>query len=75
MREMTILKVVDEVFYAQITLVVENETMDKTIIQVDSRPSDAVALAIRQSAPMYIVQSVWDKLKDQKDLLKNMHES
>lgn len=75
MREMTILKVIDEVFYAQITLVVENETMEKTIVQVDSRPSDAVALAVRQNAPMYIVKSVWDELKDQKTLLDDMHNS
>jgi hypothetical protein len=43
----------DNTFYAQITLAV-----DGSEIEVDSRPSDAIALAVRAGAPIYAADSV-----------------
>lgn len=53
-----IYKVKDGVFYAQIYLKKDNE-----MICIDSRTSDAVALALRMSAPIYIYESILDEEK------------
>lgn len=45
-----------EVFYAQIVLDVNGRRMD-----IDSRPSDALALAVRAKVPIYVAESVMDK--------------
>ncbi|MDO8473607.1 MAG: bifunctional nuclease family protein [Dehalococcoidia bacterium] len=46
----------NDTFYAKITLVV-----DGTNMEIDSRPSDAIALAVRAKAPIYADESVLDK--------------
>jgi bifunctional DNase/RNase len=43
----------DNTFYAQITIAV-----DGTEIEVDSRPSDAIALAVRADAPIFAADTV-----------------
>jgi uncharacterized protein len=43
-------------YYAQIVLDVSGET-----VEVDSRPSDAIALAVRASAPIYAEEAVLDE--------------
>jgi hypothetical protein len=43
-------------FYAKIVLKVDNQE-----IEVDSRPSDALALAVRVEVPIYVDESVMDK--------------
>ncbi len=43
----------DNTFYAQITV-----QMDGTEIEIDSRPSDAIALAIRADAPIFAADDV-----------------
>src|SRR3954471_13045415 len=45
----------DNTFYAVITLAVDGQE-----IEVDSRPSDALALAVRSSAPIYVADKVID---------------
>jgi bifunctional DNase/RNase len=45
----------DETFFAQITLTLGSET-----IEVDSRPSDAIALALRAKAPIRALGRVLD---------------
>lgn len=47
---------VDETFYAR--LVIENK--GKTI-EIDSRPSDAIALALRFNAPIFVEEKVMDE--------------
>lgn len=47
--------VVGKVFYSHLVLQSGNR-----IIEVDARPSDAVSLAIRQNAPIYVSQKVID---------------
>ena len=46
----------NDTFYAKITLDVDGGQME-----VDSRPSDALALAVRVEAPIYVEESVLDK--------------
>ena len=49
----------DSTFFAQIRLAVGTGT-DRTL-EVDARPSDAIALALRTEAPIYVAQSVLDQ--------------
>jgi bifunctional DNase/RNase len=46
----------NDTFYAKIVLNVDSEQ-----IEVDSRPSDAIALAVRTAAPIYVEEMVLDK--------------
>ena len=46
----------NEVFYARIVLEVNGKQME-----IDSRPSDALALAVRLHVPVYIAEAVMDK--------------
>lgn len=45
-----------DTFYAKIILSVDGEQ-----IEIDSRPSDALALAVRANAPIYVEEAVLDK--------------
>jgi len=46
----------NDTFYAKLSL-----SVDATEVEVDSRPSDALALAVRTGAPIYAEESVLDK--------------
>ena len=46
----------DSTFFAQIRVLVGGKTLE-----VDARPSDAIALALRTEAPIYVAQSVLDQ--------------
>lgn len=46
----------NDTFYAQIILDVDGE-----LIEIDSRPSDAIALAVRAEVPIYVAQKVMDQ--------------
>lgn len=46
----------NDTFYAKIILTVDGESME-----IDSRPSDAIALAVRAEVPIYADESVLDK--------------
>ena len=50
-KEICIHELKDSTFFAAITL-------ENTTIEVDSRPSDAIALALRFDAPIFIVESL-----------------
>jgi len=65
----------DSVYYARIIISVSNELEEKKIIELDARPSDAVAMAIQQDAPIYIAETVWDDVEDMSEVLKKMEES
>jgi len=56
LEKIEITKLEDEVFFAELTLVGEDE-----IVKVDSRPSDAIALALRARAPIYVAREVLDQ--------------
>lgn len=69
-----IVQVEGEVFYARLFIVAENEIMERKVIEVDSRPSDCLALAVRQEAPIYVVKDVWTELRDMSDVLIELRE-
>jgi len=48
----------DNVFYAKIHI-----RIGRRVVQVDSRPSDAIALALRTDSPIYVEEKVIDKLQ------------
>ena len=45
-----------EIYYARLILEAENEIMERKIIELDARPSDCLALAVRCGAPFYVVR-------------------
>ena len=49
----TVTELRESTFYAQITV-----QQDGSEVEIDSRPSDAIALAIRSDAPIYAAESV-----------------
>ena len=44
------------------------------IVELDARPSDSIALAVRQQAPIYVVKEVWDVLKDMTSVLEELRD-
>jgi len=62
----------DEVYFARVIFQVENEIQEKKIVELDARPSDCIALAVRVHAPMYVVTDLWDSLADVSDTLEEM---
>jgi bifunctional DNase/RNase len=62
----------DSTFFAQIRVVTSGRTLE-----IDARPSDAIALALRVEAPIFVAQSVLDQAQtispegdDQEEKLK-----
>lgn len=50
----------DSTFFAQIGLMVRVGGADR-LLEVDARPSDAIALALRTEAPIFVAQSVLEQ--------------
>jgi bifunctional DNase/RNase len=46
----------NDTFYAQIVVQQNGRT-----VEIDSRPSDAIALAVRVNVPIYVAEEVMDK--------------
>ena len=42
--------------------------------ELDARPSDCIAMAIQQSAPIYVSVDVWDAVEDMTETLRKMQE-
>jgi bifunctional DNase/RNase len=47
-----------ETFYAKIFLTVRKNLEDEQEIEIDARPSDAIAIALRFNAPIYMTEAV-----------------
>ncbi len=62
----------EEIYYARLILEAENEIMQRKIVELDSRPSDALALAVRAKAPVYFTRELWERLEDASDLLEEV---
>ena len=62
-------------YYARLIVVAENELQQRKIIELDARPSDCIALATAQKAPVYVSREVWDEVEDMSDVLRKMAES
>ncbi|MBT6120780.1 bifunctional nuclease family protein [bacterium] len=53
-------EIVDNTFYAIIEMKKKDE---ETVVKIDSRPSDAIALAVRANIPIFVSESVMLKAK------------
>ena len=61
-------------FYAKLTLHMKNELGEK-MIEIDSRPSDALTMAIRSHAPVFVAKSVLDKVEDVTSVLDDIQKN
>ena len=61
-------------YYARLVLSVENELKQKKIVEIDARPSDCIAMATAQRAPIYVSLDVWDEVEDMTEALRKMQE-
>ena len=52
-RRVVVSRLDDTVFYAEVELAIDGQTQ-----QIDARPSDAIALAVRVGAPMFVARTV-----------------
>jgi bifunctional DNase/RNase len=62
------------IYFARLVLSSENELQQKKIIEIDARPSDCIAMATQQPAPIYVSLDVWDELEDMTEAPRNMQE-
>ena len=61
----------DDTYFARLVLNVENELQHK-IVEIDARPSDCIALATRQRAPIYVNIDVWNEVEDMTEELQKL---
>src|ERR1700680_4139921 len=59
-------------YYARLVLIAENELQQKKVIEIDARPSDCIAMATAQRAPIYVSLDVWDEVEDMTEALRKM---
>jgi len=69
---MAIVAMDEDVYYARLILEASNELMERKIIELDARPSDCLALAVRDDAPMFVVRSLWERLDDMSKTLEDL---
>ncbi|HEY8903360.1 MAG TPA: bifunctional nuclease family protein [Chthoniobacterales bacterium] len=62
-------------YFGRLIITAENEIHQRKIIELDARPSDCIAMATQQRAPIYVSQSVWDEVEDMTDVLEKIQES
>lgn len=53
----------DDTFFARLFLVQENE-LGKSMMEIDARPSDSIAIAVQHQAPIRVARHVWDHAQD-----------
>jgi bifunctional DNase/RNase len=61
-------------YFARLVLSAENESQQKKIIEIDARPSDCIAMATAQDAPIYVSLDVWDEVEDMTEEFRKMQE-
>lgn len=62
------------VFHARLIISAENELHTRKVVEIDARPSDSIALAIQQQAPIYVAAEVWNSVEDMSDTLVKIEE-
>ena len=61
----------NDTYFARLILNVENEFQHK-IVDIDARPSDCIALAAHQGAPIYVNVDVWNQVADMTEELQKL---
>lgn len=69
-----IVRMENDIYYARLILEAQNEIMERKIVELDARPSDCLALAVRCGAPMFVLGSLWETLQDMAGVLEEMRE-
>ncbi len=69
-----IVRMENEIYYARLFLEAENEIMERKIVELDARPSDCLALAVRCGAPVFVVKELWEQLEDMSGVLEEMRQ-
>ena len=69
-RSVTIYKLEDGIFYSNLVC----EDKDGEVLELDSRTSDAIALAVRFKAPIYVIKSVLDRAGVELEMLTEEEE-
>lgn len=59
------------VFFARLILRMANEIGVK-LVEVDSRPSDALVLAVQQKRPVFVTQGVLERVEDMTEILEKI---
>ena len=62
-------------YFGRLIITAENELHQRKIIELDSRPSDCIAIATQQNAPIFVSRDVWDEVEDMSDVLEKMQQS
>lgn len=58
------------VFHARLIISAENELQTtRKVIELDARPSDSIAMAVQQSAPIFVAKQVWESVEDVSETL------
>ena len=60
------------VFYARLIISAENELGSRKVIELDARPSDSIAMAVQQGAPVYVADKVWQAVEDVSEALQQI---
>jgi uncharacterized protein len=60
------------VFYARLIISAQNEVQQRKVVEIDARPSDSIALAVSQNAPIFVAREVWDGVDDVSDTLDQL---
>lgn len=63
----------DGVYYARMIISAENEVQQRKIMELDGRPSDCVAMAMQQKAPVFVTRAVWGEVEDMSSILSSMN--
>jgi bifunctional DNase/RNase len=61
-------------YFGRLIITAENELQQRKIIELDARPSDCIAMATQQKAPVYVSREVWEEVEDMTDVLHAMQE-
>jgi uncharacterized protein len=72
LQRVVIVSMKDDVYFARLIFQAENEIQEKKIVELDARPSDCIALAVRVNAPIYVETALWDSLADVSETLEEM---
>ena len=69
-KQITIDELRDEIFFARLTI----ET-DSKIKEIDARPSDCIAIALRTNAPIFVAEEVMKSASIPKNIIKEQFEN
>lgn len=71
-RKVALIRQEGEVFFSRLILEAENEIMERKVVDLDARPSDCIALAVRHDAPIYVDATLWAGLDNVSEMLEDL---